>query len=81
MGNGGECLVMLWNTLTRGIEVQPAAVHLHATRTLEVAVVRGFAHNLHISLHVHANANAAAFGIRMRGAGNCEQGYELIIQP
>ncbi len=77
----GNPLPLAWLPLTASLKIEAAALHLAATHSLEVAALRGLAQNLHIRLNIHADKNAAAFGVRLRGTGNFEHGYELIFQP
>jgi len=76
-----EPLAPAFTALTAGALQQAQQVQLTAPESLAVGVWSGLPYNLHLRLQVTPQPGTGAFGLRLRGSGDFEQGYDLRFLP
>jgi len=67
--------------LTPGATITAGRVRLQATEGLEVAMLEGVPLESRIKMVVRADADAAEFGLCLKGAGQLRSGYDLRFLP
>jgi hypothetical protein len=68
-----------WTALTAGVAGSDASIHLQSGQGLAVAALHGLPGDLRITMRVRPMPGSAAFGLRLRGAGQFESGYDLCF--
>jgi hypothetical protein len=78
---GGMPLALSCAALTPHAEVRPQSIHLAAGEGLEAAMLQNVPHQARLSMRVRPGHDTATFGLRLRGAGAFESGYDLCFRP
>lgn len=79
MPPGGEPLPLHWRKLTPGVTDAGKAVIFSGESGMSVAALATIPHNVRIALRVTPGPGAARFGLRLRGSGQLEGGYDLTF--
>ncbi len=77
----GEALPLEPIPLTSHTTGGAGQVRLQAEEGLEVAMLSGIPENAYLSATVRSNAQAALFGLCLKGAGQLQSGYDLRFLP
>jgi beta-fructofuranosidase len=78
---GGTPLTWSPFALTPHAEMRPQSVHLAAAEGMEVAMLEDVPHQARLSMRIAPGHDTAAMGLRLRGAGAFESGYDLCFRP
>ena len=77
----GDPLAMRFSALTAGARGDGMAVVLDSSSAFEVAALDAVPNDARITMRVHPQVGARHFGLRLRGFGRYETGYDLSFRP
>lgn len=67
--------------LVGDVTASEAEITLDGGQGLAVAMLNAIPQEVRITLHCQPQATVGSYGLRLRGTGNFEEGYDLLFQP
>jgi hypothetical protein len=77
----GRVVPLPFTSLTPGATETGGVIRLEAPQGLEVGMFAGLPQDVRITAQVRPKTGTAAFGLRLRGSGRFESGYDLCFVP